>query len=72
MTEENLLYGAKRSKAACMATKDRQINIRFEPRNYQRLKRQAEAEHRTVSNLLERLALEYLDQCEKKTGKKNV
>jgi len=32
--------------------------------DYKRLKRQAEAEHRTVSNLVERLALEYLDECE--------
>ena len=45
-------------------TKTRQINIRFDPTNYERLEQQAKAERRTVSNLLEKLALDYLDQCE--------
>jgi hypothetical protein len=70
MTEKELLYPAKQGIAAAMAkkeeTKDRQINIRLLEADYLRLQHQAKAEHRTVSNLLERLALEYLDQCESK------
>jgi hypothetical protein len=46
--------------------KTRQVNFRFDPNTFRRLQRQAEAEHRTVSNLVEKLVLEYLDQCEKK------
>ena len=63
MDPKQLLDGANQDIAPTM-TKTRQVNFRFDPNTFERLQRQAEAEHRTVSNLVEKLVLEYLEHCE--------
>jgi hypothetical protein len=68
---KQLLDGADQDIAPSM-TKTRQVNFRFEPNTFRRLQRQAEAEHRTVSNLVEKLVLEYLEHHEAREPRKPI
>lgn len=51
-----------------MATKKRQVLIRVQPDTYEKLKAISDNNHRTVSNQMERLMLQFISEYEAKNG----
>ena len=52
----------------CMVTRSRLVTFRMQPEDYARLQRAAAKARRPVSNLLQVLALEYIEKCERSEG----
>ena len=51
-----------------MASQKRQSLVRFRPETYEKLKFVADSNHRSVSNQLEWIVLQFLDQYEAQNG----
>jgi len=52
----------------CMATRSKLVTFRMLPEDHVRLQRAAARARRPVSNLLQVLALEYIEKCERSEG----
>jgi predicted transcriptional regulator len=45
-------------------------SVRLSPKMKERLQKEADAEHRTVTNLIEKLIIEYLDEKDRAAGRR--